>query len=92
MGRHWRGAARAAAAIPAEVKRGAANVELLAKHGFNGAARAWRTSGPARARARSWRAYDFVSGGGVIEDPAMAFGANLGGWMIATGVSLPVRY
>lgn len=79
---------------PAEVVAARPNAELLAKHGFSqkrGASMAyvWARSGEGEILAR----YFFVSGGGVIEDPATGSAcANLGGWMIATERPLPVRY
>lgn len=79
---------------PAEVVAARPNAELLAKHGFSqkrGASMAyvWAQSGAGEILAR----FFFVSGGGVVEDPATGSAcANLGGWMIATEKSLPARF
>jgi len=44
--------------------------------------------GPAEVEAR----FFFLSGGGVVEDPATGSAcANLGGWLLATGAALPAR-
>ena len=81
-------------ASPAEVVAARPNAELLAKHGFSdkrGASMAyiWAETGAGEILAR----FFFVSGGGVVEDPATGSAcANLGGWMIATGKTRPVRY
>lgn len=68
------------------------NGALLERHGFSakrGASMAyvWARAGAGVAEAR----FFFISGGGVIEDPATGSAcANLGGWMLATSQSLPV--
>lgn len=79
---------------PAEVVAARPNAELLAKHGFSqkrGASMAyvWAYDAQGEILAR----FFFISGGGVVEDPATGSAcANLGGWMIATGKPLPARY
>jgi PhzF family phenazine biosynthesis protein len=79
---------------PAEVVAARPNAELLAKHGFTekrGASMAyiWAETGDGEILAR----FFFVSGGGVVEDPATGSAcANLGGWMIATRKPLPAIF
>jgi PhzF family phenazine biosynthesis protein len=79
---------------PAEVVAARPNAEMLAKHGFSekrGASMAyiWAQSGEGEILAR----FFFVSGGGLVEDPATGSAcANLGGWMIATGKTVPAVY
>ena len=66
---------------------------LLARHGFSnkrGASMiyAWARESPERIVAR----FFFMSNGSLIEDPATGSAcANLGGWMIATKQSLPMK-
>jgi PhzF family phenazine biosynthesis protein len=48
----------------------------------------WAEDGPGRVVAR----YFFLSGGGVLEDPATGSAcANLGGWHLAEGTPRPLR-
>jgi trans-2,3-dihydro-3-hydroxyanthranilate isomerase len=80
-----RSAAEVAAARPDPV--------LLAGQGRRGPgdrcmAYVWAAEAPGRVVAR----YFFLSGGGVLEDPATGSAcANLGGWYLVTGTPLPLR-
>jgi PhzF family phenazine biosynthesis protein len=78
---------------PEAVRRARPSAEELDRHGFSkkrGASMAyvWAHAAPGEVVAR----FFFLANGGVVEDPATGSAcANLGGWMIATGQSLPVR-
>jgi PhzF family phenazine biosynthesis protein len=78
-----------------DVRRAQPDGSLLAKHGFTAKRGASMAYVWARDEANSERIearFFFISGGGVVEDPATGSAcANLGGWMLATGQSLPVR-
>ncbi len=77
----------------AEVEACRPDVALLARHGFSesrGAsmAYAWARRDEVSVVAR----FFFISGGGVVEDPATGSAcANLGGYLLTTGVELPVE-
>jgi trans-2,3-dihydro-3-hydroxyanthranilate isomerase len=78
---------------PDAVRDARPDPELLSRHAFSksrGEAMAyvWAHAGPGEAVAR----FFFVANGSVVEDPATGSAcANLGGWLLATGASLPVR-
>jgi trans-2,3-dihydro-3-hydroxyanthranilate isomerase len=79
-------------ASPEDVRRARPRAELLQRHAFSakrGACMAyvWARLDDGDVLAR----FFFLSDGAVIEDPATGSAcANLGGWMMATGVGLPV--
>jgi PhzF family phenazine biosynthesis protein len=79
---------------PAAVRRCAPKAELIARHGvvsLPGAASramayAWSEVAPNGALAR----FFFLKQGSLVEDPGTGSAcANLGGWLVATGASLP---
>jgi trans-2,3-dihydro-3-hydroxyanthranilate isomerase len=79
------------------VRRCAPNADLMARHGSvrldGGATRAmayvWAADGPQSILAR----FFFPKHGATVEDPGTGSAcANLGGWLVATGVALPQQW
>jgi trans-2,3-dihydro-3-hydroxyanthranilate isomerase len=80
-------------ARPSDVKSASPVGSLLARHARSDKSResmayVWARAGEGNVVSR----FFFLSGQSVLEDPATGSAcANLGGWMIATGATLPVR-
>jgi trans-2,3-dihydro-3-hydroxyanthranilate isomerase len=76
---------------PEDVRAAKPSRELLERHAFSisrqeAMAYVWARGDAGEITAR----FFFVSGGGVVEDPATGSAcANLGGWFLATGAALP---
>ena len=77
----------------ADVEACLPDAALLARHGFSEKRGASMAYAWARRDADSVVArFFFISGGGVVEDPATGSAcANLGGYLVATGAPLPVE-
>jgi PhzF family phenazine biosynthesis protein len=78
---------------PSAVDRCRPDAALLAKHATNGRrdglAYAWAYDGEDAALAR----FFFLKGGSCVEDPGTGSAcANLGGWLLTTGATLPLEW
>jgi trans-2,3-dihydro-3-hydroxyanthranilate isomerase len=82
-------------ARPSDVKDASPVAALLARHATSakrGASMAYLWARDTNVENTILARFFFLSGGSVLEDPATGSAcANLGGWMIATGATLPVR-
>jgi trans-2,3-dihydro-3-hydroxyanthranilate isomerase len=82
--------------VHADDVRGARpSAELLERHAYSsvrGGAMAYVWAREGEDAGAIVARFFFVSGGGVVEDPATGSAcANLGGWFVATGAPLPLR-
>ena len=81
-------------ARPSHVKGAAPVAALLARHATSakrGASMAYIWARDPNVKSSIIARFFFLSGGSALEDPATGSAcANLGGWMIATGATLPL--
>jgi trans-2,3-dihydro-3-hydroxyanthranilate isomerase len=82
-------------AKPGDVRSAKPAAALIARHATSqkrGASMAFLWAREPDVEGRILARFFFLSGGSILEDPATGSAcANLGGWMIATGASLPLR-